>query len=112
MTTATSDVLDDGAARVLAELREGRSRRGRAAIATAREDGARIGRPPCVWPHREDAIQLVHQWRGRGDSWAQIAERLEHVGICTPTGRGRWSAAQAWRVGRLIFTPSDQDICC
>lgn len=94
LTTATGEMV----AGVLAVLSQWERRiigeRTRAALAAKRAQGVRLGRPRSL---PDDVRRRIVRARRRGDTFAQIAERLNREGV--PTAQGsQWYPASVHKV--------------
>jgi DNA invertase Pin-like site-specific DNA recombinase len=90
----TTPPAGEGSARVLATFapceRRSISERTQAALAAARAQGARLGRPPQMSLY---AIERIRRERAAGKSLAAIANRLNTDRVPTAQGGRRWYPA-------------------
>ena len=70
------------------------SERIRAALDRKRQRGERLG-----WPSKisDEAKARIAELRDSGLSWAKVANRLNEIGVGTPSGKGKWHPATASR---------------
>ncbi|MBR7193832.1 MULTISPECIES: recombinase family protein [unclassified Gordonia (in: high G+C Gram-positive bacteria)] len=54
-----------------------------------------VGRPPLCSP---STAQAIADWHARGYSDQQIADRLNHAGVPTPSGGTDWTRQHVWRL--------------
>jgi len=66
------------------------SQRTREALAVKKAQGVRIGRPPTL---PKSVVRRIQRERGRGGSFAAIAEGLNRDGVATAQGGLRWYPA-------------------
>lgn len=66
-------------------------------MASARERGVRLGRPPEPLPA---STERIVQLRDQGNSLAQIAAALNADAVPTPSGKGEWTKSSVQGVLR------------